>query len=112
MTGIDRNTGKVLSNLAHLKQSITDILTTSIGSRVMRRNYGSRLFQLIDAPLNSETLIELYAATAKALIKWESRFKLKNITANRTKTSGRVELILTGEYLPEGKSITLEGIIL
>ncbi|QSH40927.1 GPW/gp25 family protein [Lentisphaerota bacterium ZTH] len=112
MTGIDKATGKALSGLAHLKQSINDILTTPLGSRVMRRDYGSRLFQLIDAPLNSETLVEIYAATAEALLKWEPRFKLHSVKASRVQATGRVEIILTGEYLPEGKSITLEGIIL
>ncbi|MCP3965628.1 MAG: phage baseplate protein, partial [Lentisphaerae bacterium] len=76
MTGIDKTTGRYLSGLDHLKQSITDILTTPIGSRVMRREYGSRLPRLVDAPLNSSTLVDLYSATAEALQRWEPRFKL------------------------------------
>ena len=47
MTGMDRETGKSLSGIEHLRQSIRDILTTPIGSRVMRRDYGSRLFELL-----------------------------------------------------------------
>jgi phage baseplate assembly protein W len=58
MRGIDANTGKALSGLAHLRQSVTDILSTPIGSRVMRREYGSQLFRLIDAPLNRSTLAQ------------------------------------------------------
>ncbi len=39
MRGMNANTGKELEGIEHLKQSIIDILTTPIGSRVMRRDY-------------------------------------------------------------------------
>ncbi len=112
MIGIDKTTGKALSGLNHLKQSIIDILTTPIGSRVMRREYGSRLPRLVDAPLNSSTLVDLYSATAEALLRWEPRFKLMSVSAATAQSTGKIELNLTGEYLPDGKTITLEGIIL
>ena len=60
MRGMHRDTGKTLSGEQHLKQSLQDLLTTPLGSRVMRPDYGSRLFELIDAPLNQTTLAELY----------------------------------------------------
>ncbi|MBU2714485.1 GPW/gp25 family protein, partial [Zooshikella sp. WH53] len=80
MQGINNNTGKSLSGIEHLKQSITDILTTRIGTRVMRRDYGSRLPELIDEPLNGALRLELIAATAEALTRWEPRFKLTKVT--------------------------------
>ena len=50
---MSRNTGLSLSSEAdQIRQSIQDILTTPIGSRIMRRNYGSLLPQLIDARCN------------------------------------------------------------
>ena len=52
VTGINTNTGRSISGKAHLRQSIADILSTPIGSRVMRRNYGSHLFDLIDQAAN------------------------------------------------------------
>lgn len=109
MVGIDAHSGKPLGGLAHLRQSIRDILTTPLGSRVMRRDYGSRLFQLIDAPLNRATLVDLYAATAEAIARWEPRFRLQTVQATSA-TPGRVELDLTGLYLPDGKLVTLDGI--
>lgn len=39
MNGISATTGRPLSGIDHLRQSIRDILTTPIGSRVMRRLY-------------------------------------------------------------------------
>jgi phage protein D len=58
---MNRHTGSALDELAHLRQSIEDILTTPIGSRVMRRAYGSQLFELIDQPLNDQTRLRAYS---------------------------------------------------
>ncbi|NBO96416.1 MAG: phage baseplate protein, partial [Betaproteobacteria bacterium] len=41
MLGINAQTGQPLAGIDHLRQSIRDILTTRIGTRVMRRDYGS-----------------------------------------------------------------------
>ena len=110
MNGTSATTGKSLTGLQHLRQSISDILRTPIGSRVMRRDYGSRLFSLIDAPMNRTTLMELYASTADALERWEPRFRLESVQAVAAEP-GRIELDLTGEYLPDGQTITLDGIV-
>ena len=109
MQGTNAKTGKSLDGIAHLRQSIRDILTTPLGSRVRRQEYGSDLFKLIDAPTNRETLIRLYAATAEALARWEPRFRLESVKASQAEP-GRVLLDLTGEYLPEGRELTLRGI--
>lgn len=110
MDGINASNGKLLGGLEHLRQSIRDILTTPIGSRVKRREYGSRLFQLIDAPMNRSTLLDVYAAVAEALELWEPRFRLTSVAAVAA-APGRIELDLTGEYLPDGQTVTLDGIV-
>lgn len=79
MLGMDRVTGKPLSGTAHLAQSIGDILTTPIGSRIQRRDYGSALFELIDAPLNGLTRLRAFAATAVAIARWEPRIRLTRV---------------------------------
>lgn len=109
MQGTSANTGKALDGIDHLRQSIRDILTTPLGSRVMRRDYGSRLFQLVDAPMNRATLLDIYAATAEAIARWEPRFKLASVVASSA-APGSVVLDMTGEYLPDGRQITLDGI--
>lgn len=109
MNGIDANTGKRLSGLDHLRQSIRDILTTPIGTRVMRRDYGSRLYQLVDAPLNSATVLDLYTATAEALATWEPRIDVEDVSADQVE-HGRVRISLTGTYLPDGQQVTIDGI--
>lgn len=109
MNGTSATTGAPLSGIDHLRQSIRDILTTPIGSRVMRRDYGSRLFSLIDAPMNRATLLAIYAATAEAIATWEPRFALTKVVATSA-APGAVTLDMTGEYLPDGQMITLDGI--
>lgn len=109
MRGIDAKTGKAIDGKDHLRQSVSDILTTPIGSRVLRREYGSQLFELIDAPLNRSTVMDLIAATADALQRWEPRYKLTNVQIASSRP-GAVTLNLEGVYRPDGKVVTLDGI--
>lgn len=109
MDGTNAITGKSLGGIAHLRQSIADILRTPLGTRVMRRDYGSNLPRLVDAPMNKSTIMDITAATATAISRWEPRFRLTKCQVVAA-APGRVELDLTGEYLPDGKTITLDGI--
>jgi predicted baseplate assembly protein w len=74
---MNRFTGeKITDETAHIKQSIADILLTPIGSRIQRRNYGSRIPELIDRPMNHALLLQLAAASVMALTKWEPRIQI------------------------------------
>jgi hypothetical protein len=110
MKGMDRKTGKSLEDKDHLRQSIEDILTTPLGSRVMRRDYGSRLFELVDRPTSPALLVDIYAATAEAIKKWEPRVRIDSVQADEI-ASGKISLTLTGTYLPDGQDIKIEGIV-
>lgn len=110
MIGTDANTGKALAGVAHLRQSVRDILTTPVGSRVMRRDYGSRLFELVDAPLNKSTKMDLFAATAEALALWEPRISLLKVNAEADDT-GHVVIDVMGKYLPDGSTVRIDGIV-
>ena len=82
MMGMNASTGRSLTGLAHLRQSIADILTTPIGSRIRRRRYGSEVPELIDQPLNEATQLRIYAATAFVLRRWEAHLSLSNVRLN------------------------------
>src|SRR3546814_11426604 len=88
MSGMDRNTGAALHGDAHLRQSVATILSTPIGTRVGRRDFGSLLPELIDQPMTSANILRLYAATAVALSRWEDRLRLRRVSlspgANRS----------------------------
>lgn len=114
MNGMNKKTGRVLSGVDHLWQSVEDILTTPIGSRVMRRSYGSRLPELIDEPFNEETRMDMIAETADAIAKWETRIRVTSVSIKHSYANGkaRVEIDVAGDYLPDGSSIKLEGIVI
>ena len=79
-TGLARDTGRSVEDLAHIQQSVSDILRTPVGSRVMRRDYGSLLSMLSDRPQNAALRLQIMAACYSAILKWEPRVSLTGIT--------------------------------
>lgn len=94
---MDATTGKPLAGDAHLAQSIDDILTTAIGTRVGLRDYGSALFELIDAPLTALVRLRVFAATAVALARWEPRLRLTRVGLVAPTGDGSAALTIEGE---------------
>lgn len=79
MKGLNVTTGRSISGLDHLYQSIGQILSTPLASRIKRRRFGSDIPDLIDAPNNGATCTRVYAAIATALMRWEPRLTLTRI---------------------------------
>lgn len=71
--GLDRSSGRWINGKEHLIQSLHDLLMTPVGSRVMRRDYGSILPFLVDQPMNTHTMMQMRAAIVHCLSKWEPR---------------------------------------
>jgi len=112
MIGMGNTTGSQLSGIGHLRQSITDILGTPLGSRVMRRDYGSRLFDLTDAPMNRDGVMDVIIATAEALTKWEPRLQLSKVRVEQATSDGKFSIGVSGIYAPNGKPVALDGIVI
>ncbi|MER2095776.1 GPW/gp25 family protein [Pseudomonas sp. B21-012] len=100
MIGMDRRLGQPLSGLAHLRQSIEDILTTPLGSRRMRPEYGSQLRRYVDLPVNEGWKSAVQAEVARSLGRWEPRLKLERVRVTAV-VGGQITLQLTGQYLGE-----------
>jgi len=110
---MNRDTGLAdTSWLDALRQSVQDILTTPLGSRVMLRDYGSQLFDLQDAPMHGNGMLDVIAATADAIATWEPRLNLKQVHITTPTAGGKVTLSLSGIYTPNGKDINLEGLVI
>jgi hypothetical protein len=109
MIGINASTGASITGIDHLRQSVLDILRTRKGSRVMRRDYGSLLPDLVDSPTNAAGIADIVAATADALARWEARIRVTNVSVYAAGV-GVVEITITGKYLIDGKSFVLEGL--
>ena len=103
------NNGANIPEINHLKQSISNILTTPIGSRVIRRDYGSNLFNKIDHPINGELIAEIYLDIVESLFIWESRFELDQVAVQNIQ-NGKITIDLEGSFLNSGQKITLENI--
>lgn len=97
MRGMSATTGKAIDGDAHLAQSVADILMTPIGSRVMRRDYGSLLPELLDQPVNGATLVKLYGVAATALMRWEPRIRVTRISITAAAEPGAFVLDLEGQ---------------
>jgi len=96
MSGMSATTGRLLDDDQHLAQSIADILTTPLGSRIERRDYGSLLPAMIDAPFNPTTQLRLYGAAATALMRWEPRIALTQVSLQPGSEPGAFVLDLVG----------------
>lgn len=97
MIGMNDTTGKTLDGTAHLEQSIGKILGTPLGTRTMRRDFGSMLFDLIDRPINAATVMLLRAATAVALRQWEPRIAISKVGVSGTFAAGNLTISISGK---------------
>lgn len=113
--GMDNTTGRRIEGIAHLHQSVVTILKTPLGSRVLRRDFGSRLFELLDRNITPSLKMQMYAATVEALQKWEPRIEVKRVNVEPVLDESiqhSVSLAIEGIYLPNGNPVTLDGVLL
>ncbi|MEZ7501025.1 hypothetical protein BTW00_03540 [Psychrobacter sp. C 20.9] len=99
--GMSRSTGQRIDQTNHILQSVRDILMTPIGSRVMRRDYGSLLPFLIDAPINAYFIMQLRASVIHALMRWETRVTPTRIElmTNDSASQGVASLMIEYRYV-------------
>lgn len=106
---MNRQTGTAITTLEHIRQSMADILTTRIGSRVMRRDYGSQLVDLIDHPGNQATRLRAYAAITMSLMRWEPRVRISRVQLSTATAQGQFELTVDATVIDsnEQQSISI-----
>jgi phage baseplate assembly protein W len=109
MQGMSRNDGKPLSGTDHIRQSVQDILTTPLGSRVMLTGYGSGLHKLVDHPENSITAVRVVMATALALSRWEPRITVDGIDVVKA-GAGTILVSIRATDIENQRAIFLENI--
>lgn len=110
MQGLNAHTGGGIADLDHLRQSVRDILTTPIGSRVLRRDYGSRLLDLVDRPFTQALRLEIIAEAIGAILRWEPRIEVQEVKL-QSHSPGEVVLDLVGVYIPDGRAVFVEGVL-
>lgn len=107
--GMNRHDGRIIKDeLDYLKQSIDDIINTPIGSRIMRRNYGCAIMDIIDLPMNEYTLIQIQAQLANTLLQQENNISLtKLVVKNKNQC---LFLELEGSYVYSGNKVNINDI--
>lgn len=106
ITGMDRTTGLRIEGDAHLAQSIEDLLTTRIGTRVMRRDYGCLLADLLGQPVDAALRVDAVQAVAMALAAWEPRVRLRTARISQD-PGGRLLLDVELGRVPTGEELRL-----
>jgi phage baseplate assembly protein W len=71
----------LVSGRDDIEQAIEVILRTPIGQRVMRPTFGSRLHELVFAPMTPDTFGLAELSVADALGFWEPRIEVLDVTA-------------------------------
>lgn len=79
-----------------IRESIILILSTARGERVMRPDFGCRLNELVFAPNTMSTATLLRSFIEEALLNWEPRIEVDDITV--TPRSDQSELEVSIDY--------------
>lgn len=82
------------SDLEDIEQSLTILLTTRPGERVMRPDYGCALEDLLFEPINESLLTYIRNLISRAILYYEPRIKLNkiDILADDNLLEGRVSI--------------------
>lgn len=96
---LNHDNGGAVEGWDHVVQSIQTILGTRLYTRVFRREFGSEVLMLVDAPMNEANILLLYVAVAEAIELWEPRFYLTDVGV-KAAASGVITMTLTGIYRP------------
>ncbi len=76
-----------------IRQAILIILGTARGERVMRPDFGSGLYTLVFEPVNKTTMALVRYEVEQALIDWEPRIDLEDVTVTTDATERNTLLI-------------------
>jgi phage baseplate assembly protein W len=104
-TGINKDTGRVLSGWQHVLQSLEVIFSTRFGERVLIRWFGSFVPLLLGETMTQPTVLRFWTAICIAVDLWEPRFKITKITPTGTPEDmrvGKIGFIIDGVYRPRG----------
>lgn len=101
MIYLDNSTGQEIELKQYIKNQIKDVLTTPIGSRVMRRDYGSSFTDLIDMPLNNRLIMQIKAEIISAITKFIKT--IKPISANFINNSPSYSIEINYKILATGE---------
>lgn len=105
MAGIDRMTFGVIGNLDSAYQGLEVMFTTRLASRVMRREFGAGLVELLGRRITPPLFAIFQQLLATSIDLWEPRFKVRRITLAGSAEEVRLGILGIGlevDYRPRG----------
>lgn len=77
-----------------IEQAILIILETMPGERVMRPDFGCRVWELVFAPNSAETRALIAYYVRQALAYWEPRIEVQDVTATSDNDAGQIDVLI------------------
>ena len=74
-----------------------DILSTPVGTRAGRREYGSLLPELIDQPMTPANILRIYAASAVSISRNEDRIQLRRVSLAAGDRPGAATIVIDAD---------------
>jgi hypothetical protein len=99
LVDIDPDTGAYVQGWARISKSIITILTTPIGTRLMREWWGSSFRDMLDKPMNMETMVQGIIAAVEAINQYEPEFKVTTLTVDSASSDGSIQFTIGGTDL-------------
>lgn len=109
---VDTHSGSVVSQQdgqEKIKENIIHILLTGIGERVMRRDYGGGIRELVHDPNNDVLQAMVSHRIAKTIGQWEQRVQLQEVTVRQQDATLFVDIqyIINGSAEPQALSVPI-----
>jgi hypothetical protein len=76
-----------------IQESVLIILGTAQGERVMRPDFGSRLHEMVFAPMNASTYSLVSHYVTDALVQWEPRIDVLNVGVSEDRSASGTLLV-------------------
>jgi hypothetical protein len=100
---MDRWTGRPIDNLESVYQSVEILLSTPIGSRVMVRQYGGGVAELLGRALTPPLFLAWRQLIGTAIDLWEKRLKVRRVSVTGSAEAlrrGHAGLVIEADYRP------------
>jgi phage baseplate assembly protein W len=96
----DRDRGEVIlsSDVENIKQSLWILFSTRLGERIMLSTFGADLWPLVFSGLTTTLANEIKWLIGKAVLDWEPRIDLTDVTIEAMATT-RGRLAITVEFV-------------
>lgn len=103
MAGISRHTGKVISNLESAYQGVEVILSTRLGERWFRREFGGGVVELLGRAVTPSLFVAWQQLIGTAIDLWEPRFRVRAISVDGSTDAirrGELKLSIEADWRP------------